>query len=98
MLTDLNQFVPDLLVEVEREPDGMANITATKVCSTDKVHEGMRTSIEVARPKCLVSNLKCRLECQSCKRFPAIILLKGLRFTDREGRGPAKEHSLPEPI
>ena len=98
MLAYLNQFTPDLLVEIKRKPDGMAHISATKVRSTDKVHEGMRTSIEVTCPKCLVSNLECRLKCQSGKSFPAVILLKGLCFTDRERRGPTKEHSLSEPV
>ena len=87
-----------MLVEVERKPDRMTDISTTKVRPADKIHEGMSTSIKVTYPQCLVSNLECRLECDSGKIFPSVILFKGLRFTDREGRGPAKEHSLPEPV
>ena len=51
MLAYLDQFMPALLVKVKRNPDGMAHINTTKIRSTNKVHEGMGTSIEVACPE-----------------------------------------------
>ena len=96
MLTYLDQFAPDLLVKVKRNPDGMADITTTKICPTNEVHEGMGTCIKVTCPECFINYLERRLECNSRKSFPAVVLFKGLCIADREGRGPIKEHSLLE--
>ena len=98
MLAYFTQFTPDLLVKVKRNPDGMADITTTKIRPTNEVHEGMGTCIKVACPKCFISYLERRLECNSRKSFPAVVLLKGLCIADREGRGPIKEHRLSEPV
>ena len=74
----------------------MADIATPEVRSTHEVHEGVGSCIKVTCQECFIGNFQCRLKGNSCKRFPTVVLFKGLRVADREGRGPVKEHSLPE--
>ena len=74
----------------------MAHIATPEVRATNEVHEGVGPGIEVACQESFIGNLKCCLEGNGCKGFPTVVLFKGLRIIDWEGRGPIKEHSLPE--
>ena len=76
----------------------MADIATPEVRSTHEVHEGVGSGLKIACQKCFIGYLKCCLEGNGCKGFPTVVLFKGLRIIDREGRGPIKEHRLSEPV
>ena len=75
----------------------MADIATPEVRSTHEVHEGVSSGIKITCQECFIGNFERRLECNSRKSFPTVVLLKGLCVADGEGRGPIKKRRLSEP-